>query len=70
MRRGWRLVSGLGVGAALTYFLDPQAGRRRRALVRDKVARLVNKTGAAAGATARDVRNRALGTAAELRGRL
>jgi uncharacterized membrane protein len=36
--------------------------------VRDKVARLAHRTGAAAGATARDVRNRALGTAAEVRG--
>jgi osmotically-inducible protein OsmY len=32
-----RLLGLIGLGAALTYFLDPQQGRRRRALARDKV---------------------------------
>ena len=32
-------LCGLGLGAALMYFLDPDAGRRRRALVRDQVVR-------------------------------
>ena len=33
------LLWGLGIGAALMYFLDPDAGRRRRALVRDQCVR-------------------------------
>jgi hypothetical protein len=30
------LLGAMGVGAALMYFLDPDTGRRRRALVRDQ----------------------------------
>jgi hypothetical protein len=30
---------GLGIGAALMFFLDPETGRRRRALVRDQCVR-------------------------------
>ncbi len=66
----WAVLAGFGLGAALMYALDPQAGARRRALVRDKMVRSANKTGAAAGATARDLRNRTLGLAAEVRSRL
>jgi osmotically-inducible protein OsmY len=34
-----RKVLGLvGLGAALTYFFDPEQGRRRRAMVRDRLA--------------------------------
>lgn len=34
---GWALAA-LAAGAALMFYLDPQAGRRRRALVRDRLA--------------------------------
>jgi hypothetical protein len=33
-----RLLGLVGIGAALTYFLDPDQGRRRRAMARDRVA--------------------------------
>ena len=33
------LLGAMGIGAALMYFLDPDSGRRRRALVKDQVNR-------------------------------
>jgi osmotically-inducible protein OsmY len=33
-----KLLALIGLGAALTYFFDPQQGRRRRALAKDQVA--------------------------------
>ena len=59
------LAGGIGLGAAFMYMLDPDRGRRRRALVRDKLASAANKTPDAIGATARDLRNRARGLAAQ-----
>ena len=66
MRREITLLSGIGAGAALMYMLDPDRGGRRRALVRDRVARLANKTPDAVGATARDLSNRARGIVSEV----
>ena len=48
MHRTVSLVSGAGLGAGLTYFLDPERGRRRRASVHDKGHRLSRETGKAA----------------------
>src|SRR5687767_1322521 len=67
--------SGLGIlgafaaGAALMYFLDPGRGARRRAVARDKAVHALHKTGDAAETTGRDLRNRAQGLVAEIRGR-
>lgn len=58
------------VGAGVMYLLDPDGGRRRRALVRDQLVRAANRTGDAVDATSRDVTNRARGVVAELRSRL
>lgn len=63
------MVTGAGLGAGLMYLLDPEQGDRRRALIRDQVARLLRRTGRAAGVTARDVRHRTGGLLAEWRGR-
>jgi osmotically-inducible protein OsmY len=33
-----KLIGLIGLGAALTYFFDPQQGRRRRAMAQDRIA--------------------------------
>jgi uncharacterized membrane protein len=63
-------LTGLGLGVGLMYFLDPDRGRRRRALVRNKVAHTLHVSADAAGTTGRDVAHRAAGTAAKVRGAL
>lgn len=42
MARTLNIVTALAAGAALMFYLDPQQGRRRRAMVRDKGASLGN----------------------------
>jgi uncharacterized membrane protein len=66
---GLGILGAFGMGVALMYFLDPGRGARRRALVRDKIVHGLHKTEDAAETTARDLRNRAQGMAAEVRGR-
>lgn len=61
------LLGGIGIGAAIMYALDPQGGRRRRAMARDKAVSLAKETGKAVGARSRDLGNRAKGVAAEVR---
>ena len=65
MNKGAALVGGVGLGAALMYFFDPDRGKRRRALVRDKIEAAENKMGEYASKMSRDIRNRAYGLAAE-----
>lgn len=62
------LLGGIGIGAALMYFLDPDGGARRRSLVRDQAASAARSTSRRVRARTADARNRARGTAAELRG--
>lgn len=59
----WRRFVLLGAlaGAALTYVLDPQQGRRRRALVRDKALHYARRSGVLAGRAARNLSGRARG---------
>ena len=68
IRAGMMLLGGLGLGAALMYVLDPERGKRRRAVVKDKAVRVTNRTGNALGAKSRDWKNRAAGVAAEVKG--
>ena len=63
-------IAGMAAGAALTFILDPQSGRRRRALVRDQFVRAGHKTRDAADAAAKDLSNRAQGVVAETRSML
>jgi BON domain len=62
------LITGAALGVLAMYVLDPEAGRRRRALARDKFVRLRTQTKRTAAVTARDVKNRAIGVVAEARG--
>ena len=61
---------GAGVGAGLMFLFDPNRGRRRRALIRDKFVRAARRTREAAGATGRDLTLRTSGLFAETRLRL
>lgn len=47
-------ITALGIGALAMYYFDPVSGKRRRALLRDKL-------------TAKQARNRAYGVVAEAR---
>jgi hypothetical protein len=57
-------------GVLAMYLFDPVAGRRRRALARDRLIRLGKTARQAAGVTSRDLKNRTLGTVAEGRAAL
>src|SRR5437016_3177049 len=57
----------IGLGAGLMYLLDPDKGRRRRALARDKAKSLWRRSEQIAAKTSRDLGNRARGVASETR---
>ena len=57
----------LGLGAGLMYVLDPQMGKRRRAVARDTMMHWGRKASSAASVAARDAMNRASGIVAEVR---
>jgi gas vesicle protein len=61
---------GAGIAGASVFLLDPDRGARRRALVRDKAARVSRKTRHAADATRRDLGNRLAGLRSRARARL
>lgn len=66
-------LMGLAVGAALMYLLDPDRGRRRRALLRDQFvhgAHEADDLRDSAASSARHLRNRARGVVAETRSRM
>jgi uncharacterized membrane protein len=55
------------IGGLMVYFLDPEMGRTRRAMWKDKGARLVREADRAIGKASRDLSNRARGAVAEAR---
>jgi hypothetical protein len=65
MNRELKLIASAGVGATFMYLLDPERGRRRRALLRDKLVSATRKAPRAIEVTARDLANRAQGLVAE-----
>jgi osmotically-inducible protein OsmY len=67
------MLGAAGMGAGLMYFLDPDRGARRRALVRHKAtsaATRMSRATDALGGLSRDMRNRAYGVVAETRSRM
>jgi hypothetical protein len=64
------LLAGIGVGAALMFFLDPQRGSARRAEARARPERKLRAAKWELETARRDLRNRARGVAAGLRSRL
>jgi hypothetical protein len=61
MTRVLRALGAFCAGVGAMYLLDPERGRRRRALVRDKAVRLAHETEEAIEMTARDLANRSRG---------
>ena len=61
MNRELALLGGVGLGASLMYILDPDRGKRRRAILWDKLESATNKVPDAINTTARDFSNRVRG---------
>ena len=57
-------LRGAAFGAAAMYVLDPDKGRRRRAIARDKAASFLTEAGETLNEAKRDIANRAQGTQA------
>jgi uncharacterized membrane protein len=64
------LLTSIGLGAGLMYFLDPQHGTRRRTLVIDRANRFVNNIDESIDIAVQDARNRARGVLSEMTARL
>lgn len=58
-------LGGMAVGALAMYIADPSEGRRRRALLQDKMTHYSHQTQKMVGSTVRDARNRLTGLQAE-----
>jgi osmotically-inducible protein OsmY len=61
------LVAGVGMGVATMYLLDPDRGRRRRAVLRDKMVRGARVGVDGLGVAGRDLAHRASGAAARVK---
>ena len=61
------LFVGAGLGATLMFMLDPGRGARRRALVRDKAAKTLRRSGRAIQERSEDIGHRLSGKVAEIR---
>ena len=61
------LAVGSGLGAGLMFLLDPNTGRRRRAVAGDKAGAYLRGAEEMVEKKVRDLRNRAKGVAADVR---
>jgi uncharacterized membrane protein len=69
MHPSMAVLAGAGLGASVMYLLDPDRGKRRRALIRDQVGHLTHGASEMAETTARDLGHHAQGVMAETRAR-
>ena len=69
MNTGLTLGLGLGIGTGAMYLLDPDRGKRRRALLRDKFVWAQRKTAECIEVTSSDLSNRARGIASGIQAR-
>ncbi len=73
-KQKWSLVGsaglGAGLGAGLMYLLDPQGGRGRRAVARDKTVSALKQGGEKAAKTSRHFGNKTRGLAAQASSKL
>src|SRR5258706_629944 len=73
-RQSWTLLgsvgAGAGLGAGLMYLLDPQAGRRRRTVARDKAKSALKQSGDAVKRVSHHLGNRTKGLVAAASSRL
>jgi osmotically-inducible protein OsmY len=63
-------LAGMGIGAALMYFLDPKRGARRRHMVKDQAASAARSGRARLRKVAENTKNHALGAVHEVEGRI
>ncbi len=63
------MLLGAGIGAGLMYLLDPHAGRRRRAIIRDQVLSFTHSAQLEANRRKQGLINRTRGQVMELRRR-
>lgn len=67
MMRILPMLMAFGMGACMMFWLDPMAGRRRRALARDKAVHFEHEAEDFADAKARHLRDKAQGFMHEAR---
>jgi hypothetical protein len=67
--RAFSILVAAAAGALATYFFDPEQGRRRRAVTRDRLASGMNRAAGAGQSLAQDLRHRTRGLAAGVRQR-
>lgn len=70
MKSPLTLLGALGLGAGLMYLLDPDRGKRRRAVARDRALHLSNIAQKRLNQTSHDLSNRAYGVYAETKSRM
>lgn len=64
MNKGLAVLGGIGLGAGLMYLMDPNSGKRRRTMIRDKAVHLLHESEDGIQLAVRDLNNRAHGVAA------